>query len=76
MISVTDNGIGLNKENQNKIFEKFYRVQSGNIHDTKGFGLGLNYVKSIIDAHNGTISVESKLKEGTTFNLYLPYKNN
>ncbi|HUH75538.1 MAG TPA: HAMP domain-containing sensor histidine kinase [Chitinophagales bacterium] len=76
MISVKDNGIGLNKDNQNKIFDKFYRVQSGNIHDTKGFGLGLNYVKSIIDAHNGTISVESKLKEGTTFNIYLPYKNN
>lgn len=76
LISVEDNGIGLSKDNQNKIFEKFYRVQSGNIHDNKGFGLGLNYVKSIIDGHNGTISVESKLKEGTTFNLYLPYKNN
>ncbi len=71
LISVKDNGIGLNKEDQQKIFEKFYRVQKGNIHDTKGFGLGLNYVKSIIDAHNGSITVQSKLKEGTTFVVYL-----
>lgn len=73
MIYVKDNGIGLRKEDQARIFEKFYRVQKGNIHDTKGFGLGLNYVKSIVEAHHGTITVDSKLKEGTTFAIYLPY---
>lgn len=75
MVYVKDNGIGLSRENQQRIFEKFYRVQSGNVHDTKGFGLGLNYVKSIVEAHGGRITVDSKLKEGTTFAVYLPYKS-
>ena len=73
-ISVKDNGIGLNKEEINNIFDKFYRVHGGNIHNTKGFGLGLNYVKTIIQAHNGTINVKSKINIGTTFLVYLPYK--
>lgn len=73
MIYVKDNGIGLRREDHERIFEKFYRVQKGNVHDTKGFGLGLNYVKSIVEAHQGTITVDSKLKEGTTFAIYLPY---
>lgn len=75
MIYVKDNGIGLSKEDQVRIFEKFYRVQKGNVHDTKGFGLGLNYVKSIVEAHQGRITVDSRLKEGTTFAIYLPYKS-
>jgi two-component system phosphate regulon sensor histidine kinase PhoR len=71
-IEVTDNGIGLSKENQNKIFDKFYRVAKGNVHDVKGFGLGLSYVLSIVKAHHGKISVESKLKEGTKFIIQIP----
>ena len=71
-IEVQDNGVGLSKEDQHKVFEKFYRVSKGNIHDTKGFGLGLSYVKSIIDKLNGKIWVESKLKEGSKFIIQLP----
>ncbi|HQG38565.1 MAG TPA: HAMP domain-containing sensor histidine kinase [Chitinophagales bacterium] len=71
-IEVEDNGVGLSREDQQKVFEKFYRVSRGNIHDTKGFGLGLSYVKSIIDKHNGKVWVESKLKEGSKFIIQLP----
>lgn len=71
-IEVQDNGVGLSKEDQQKIFEKFYRVSKGNIHDTKGFGLGLSYVQSIIDKHNGKIWVESKPKEGSKFIIQIP----
>jgi signal transduction histidine kinase len=74
-ILVKDNGIGLSKEDQHKVFEKFYRVQRGNVHDTKGFGLGLNYVKSIVEAHHGRVTIDSKLKEGTTFAISLPYNS-
>ncbi len=72
-IEVQDNGVGLSKDDQQKIFEQFYRVAKGNVHDTKGFGLGLSYVKSIVDKHNGKIWVESKLKEGSKFIIQLPY---
>jgi len=72
VIEVSDNGIGLSKENQSKIFDKFYRVSKGNVHDVKGFGLGLSYVLSIVKGHLGEISVESKLKEGTKFKIQIP----
>ncbi|RLD33335.1 MAG: hypothetical protein DRI88_00855 [Bacteroidetes bacterium] len=74
LIRVQDNGVGISKENQKKIFEKLYRVPSGDIHDFKGFGLGLSYVKSIIDLHKGNVHVDSELGKGSTFTIRLPLK--
>jgi two-component system phosphate regulon sensor histidine kinase PhoR len=68
-ISIRDKGIGMSKDQLTKIFDKFYRVSTGNVHDVKGFGLGLSYVKKMVDLHNGKMVVTSSLGEGTTFEL-------
>jgi len=70
--SIADNGIGMDSQTQEHIFDKFYRAQSGDRHDVKGFGLGLSYVKNIVEAHQGWIKLKSKVNKGSTFTIFLP----
>jgi two-component system phosphate regulon sensor histidine kinase PhoR len=74
-VSVTDKGMGIKKADQKNVFEKFYRASTGNVHDVKGFGLGLSYVKEIIEAHQGFINLKSDVNDGTTIDLYFPKLN-
>jgi len=71
-IVVADKGIGIKKQDQKKVFDQFYRVSTGNVHDVKGFGLGLSYVKKIVEEHGGVIELQSEFKKGTTFKIFIP----
>ncbi len=73
ILTIEDNGIGISKAEQKKIFDKLYRVPTGNIHDVRGFGLGLSYTKAIVEEHHGKISLESEIYKGSKFKVFLPF---
>ena len=73
LMTIEDNGIGIGKNEQRKIFDKLYRVPTGNIHEVRGFGLGLSYVKAIVEEHHGKISLESEVNKGSKFKVFLPF---
>ncbi len=76
ILFIEDKGIGISPENQKYVFKKLYRVPTGNIHNAKGFGLGLYYVKTMVDAHGGKIKLKSEIKKGTTFEIFFPFNHN
>ncbi len=73
LIHVSDKGLGISKANQKKIFDTLYRISTGNVHNVKGFGLGLSYVKAIVEMHGGYINLESEIRKGSTFSIFIPF---